>query len=319
MKKYMIILIGLCTPMTGFTQLKEVFFDFNTFEDQIKQVYTNEENQLYSKNGVAIAEIGSTMFMLDNWFVTLTNSSGENPFSKRDSYSKKVTSQEQGTVLGVRVRFPEWPFSGEAYIRPIFPLLPFKADGQYANINNGVITNVGSIKTFSMWVNGRNFPFSMGVRVRDLKEKLTEFPLGSLLYVGWRKLTYNNEAYSTRIFNNILPPTRIYPSDIPLIRFETFVLYRAGNKAGGNFVGYFGSSEIEYTPYITEVPVDINDEETWGIVRAEQEKLAQALNGTLYQQILEYEYAKQRVSMTSGNGLNENQDAAQQNNQQAAQ
>ncbi|MGL4561114.1 MAG: flagellar filament outer layer protein FlaA [Brevinema sp.] len=320
MKHYLLILFGLMIPIAAFSQLKETFFDFNTFEDKIKEVYTNEQNQLYSKEGIAMAEIGSTMFMLDNWLVTLTNSSGQNPFSRRDSYSKKTTSQEQGTVLGVRVRFPEWPFSGEAFIRPLFPLLPFKATGEYANINNGVITNIGAIKSFSMWVNGRNFPFSIGVRVRDLKNKLTEFSLGSLLYVGWRKLAYNNTAYSKRIMNNLLPPTRIYPSDIPLIRFDSFVVYRSGNKDGGNFIGYFGSSDIEYTPYLVDISTDINDEETWGLIRSDQEQLATSLNSTLYTEILEFEYARKRVEVNSdtpknndpqNNAANQTEPAAQ--------
>ncbi|MGL4387972.1 MAG: flagellar filament outer layer protein FlaA [Brevinema sp.] len=301
MKHFFLLWFSLIIPVMGFSQLKETFFDFNTFEDKIAEVYTNNQNQLYSKDGIAIAEIGFTMFMLDNWLVTLTNSSGQNPFSRRDSYSKKITSEERGTVLGIRIRFPEWPNAGEAFIRPVFPLLPFKATGEYANINNGVITNVGAIKTFSMWVNGRNFPFSMGVRVTDLKNKLTEFPLGSLLYVGWRKLVYENATYSKRIMNNILPPTRVYPSDIPLIRFNSFVVYRPGNTAGGNFVSYFGSSDIEYTPYLVDISTDINDEETWGIIRSEQERLAMALNGTLYKEILEFEYARKRIEAGSTN------------------
>ncbi|MGL4394134.1 MAG: flagellar filament outer layer protein FlaA [Brevinema sp.] len=313
MRHILLVLFSLMIPATGFTQLRETFFDFNTFEDQIKEVYTNEQNQLYTRDGVAFAEIGSTMFNLDNWVVTLTNSSAENPFSKRDSYSKKITSQERGTVLGVRVRYPEWPFSAEAFIRPLFPLLPFKSTGEYANINNGVVTNVGAVKSFSMWVNGRNFPFTMGVRVLDIKDKLTEFPLGSLLYVGWRKLSYNNSTYSKRILNNILPQARVYPSEIPMIRFDSFVVYRSGHHAGGDFVGYFGSSDIEYTPYLVDSQEsDINDEDTWGLARTEQERLALAINGTLYQQILEFEYARRRMEATTEGQNNQQQaDAAQ--------
>jgi len=299
MRIYTALLIGLLIPINIFSQSKQVFFDFNTFEEKIQEVYVTEENQLSSVDGEAVAEIGSELFMLDNWVVTLTNASGQNPFSQRDSYSKKVNSTEQGTVLGVRIRFPEWPNSGEAFIRPKFPLLPFKRTGEYANINNGIITNVGTIKKFTMWVNGRNFPFSMGVRVRNIEGKLQEFPLGSLFYVGWRKLAYNNQLFSDRIINNILPNTRIYPSEIPLIRFDNFVIYRPSNTEGGEFITYLGSSDIEFMPYITDMPTDINDEETWGLINASQEAFAKALNNTLYEDILQYEYAKKRVEMVN--------------------
>jgi len=302
MKHKLIILMSFIIPANIFGQglVDHIFIDFNTFEEQIQEVYTNPENQLLSVDGQAIAEIGSELFMLDNWLVALTNSSGENMISQRDSYSKKVTSPEQGTVLGVRIKFPEWPYAGEALIKPKFPILPFTKDGAYANINNGVVTNVGSIKEFSMWANGRNFPFTVGVRVANIKGEIKEFGLGSLLYVGWRRLVYQNSFFSERPFNNITPNSRIYPSEIPLLRFEQIAIYRPGNQAGGEFVGYFGNVAISYTPYLAEVPGDINDEETWGIIQQQQQERATRINETVYDEILNYEYAKQRIQANDG-------------------
>lgn len=297
MKHKILILMSFIIPANIFGQglVDHIFIDFNTFEEQIQEVYPNPENQTLSVDGQAIAEIGSELFMLDNWLVALTNSSGENMISQRDSYSKRVTSLEQGTVLGVRIKFPDWPYAGEALIKPKFPILPFTVDGAYASINNGVVTNVGSIKEFSMWANGKNFPFTVGVRLADIRGEIKEFGLGSLLYVGWRRLVYQNSFFSDRPLNNITPNSRIYPSEIPLLRFEQIAIYRPGNQAGGEFVGYFGSMNMSYTPYLAELPQDINDEETWGIIQEQQQERAAHINATLYDEILNYEYAKQRV------------------------
>ena len=302
MKHKLLILMSFIIPANIFGQgvVDHVFIDFNTFEEQIQEVYPTPNNQLLSVDGQAIAEIGSELFMLDNWLVALTNSSGENMISQRDSYSKKVTSGEQGTVLGVRIKFPEWPYAGEALVKPKFPLLPFTKEGAYANINNGVVTNVGSIKEFSMWANGRNFPFTVGVRVADIKNTITEFGLGSLLYVGWRKLVYQNPLFSDKAINNIRPNSRIYPSEIPLLRFEQIAIYRPGNQAGGEFIGYFGNMNVSYTPYLAEVPGDINDEETWGVIQQQERERATRINSTLYDEILNYEYAKKRVQAGDG-------------------
>ncbi|MGL4366844.1 MAG: flagellar filament outer layer protein FlaA [Brevinemataceae bacterium] len=295
MKKFVITLIlNMILPLSVFTQVKHVFFDFNTYEDQINSMYP-PENILKSDNGTAIAELGAEGFLLDNWKVILTNSSGQNPFSRINSYTKKITSQEKGTVLGIRIFFPEWPNSCEVHIKPVFPLYPFSREGKYININNGVVTNVGIVKNFSSWINGRGFPYSMGVRVRDLKNRLTEFTLGSLQFIGWRKLVHSNRFFSERTPQNVLPNLRIYPSDVPLLRFETFVIYRPGNVEGGNFVSYIGSSEIEYTSYLTYVPDDIDDEQNWMLIKSEQERIAGNINKNLYEEILQFEYAKQRL------------------------
>ncbi len=295
MKKLLYMSIIIPAHIFGQGLVNHSLIDFNTFEEQIQEAYPNPENQLQSVDGVAKAEIGSELFMLDNWLVALTNSGGENKISQRDSYSKNVVSEEQGTVLGVRIKFPDWPYSNEAYIKPKFPLLPFSEDGQYINLNNGVVTNVGSVKSVSMWASGRNFNFTTGLRVSDIRGKITEFGLGSLMYVGWRKLAYNNPFFSDRPINNIRPNTRIYPSDIPLLRFEQIAVYKPANTAGGDFVGYFGNIDIEYTPYLTATVTDIDDESTWGIISEEQKRRAAAINATLYEEILQYEYAKQRV------------------------
>ncbi len=309
MKHKLLILMSFIISINIYGQglIDHTFIDFNTFEEQIQETYPNPENQLLSVEGKAVADIGSELFMLDNWLVSLTNSSGENKISQRDSYSKKVTSGEQGTVLGVRIKFPEWPYSGEALIRPKFPILPFTKDGKYANINNGVLTNVGTIKEFTLWANGRNFPFTIGVRVTDLKGKISEFGLGSLFFVGWRNLSYKNPFFSDRIINNIKPNNRIYPSDIPLIRFEHIAIYRPGNYAGGDFVSYFGNMKVSYTPYLTDIPTDINDEETWGIISDQQELRASGINSALYEEILQYEYAKKRVQTENNNENTENE------------
>lgn len=320
MKKQFYVIMSIILPNLVFAQglTTHTFFDFNTFEEQIQESYPNPDNQLISVDGEAVAELGTEMFLLENWLVDMKGSAAENAISQRDSYSKRITSAEQGTVLGIRARFPDWSYANEVHISPKFPLLPFTQDGAYANLNNGVVTNVGSVKSFSMWANGRNFPFTVGVRLADMRGKVREYGLGSLLFIGWRKLVNKNPFFSDRAVNNIRPNTRIYPSDIPLLTFQEIVVYKPANTEGKDFIGYFGNMDIEYTPYITEFPTDINDEETWGLISAEQKRQASEINGILYEEILQYEYAKRRVQTDdagqdgeAGQDDTANQDAAQ--------
>lgn len=301
-----LLLGGFCISCLNAQESTQVFFNFNVFEDRIKESYTNLGNIITNVNGEAYAEVGSDMFMLSNWLVTLSNKDGENPLDNRDSYSRRITSQEQGTVLGVRVKFPDWPFPGEAFVRPTFPILPFKRTGEYDNINNGVVTNVGIVKSVSMWVNGRNFNNLLSVRMLDADNKIKEFLLGSMRFLGWRKLVYNNSSFPTKPADALPALRPFYPVSIPFLRFDSFVIYRQSNSPTGDYIGYLGNSEIVYSSYYVEEDKDINDELEWGIKREEQEKQGRGINSALYDKIIQYEYARKRLEYTRTGGSQQN-------------
>ncbi len=284
-------------------QATHTLIDFSTFEESIQQVYPNAENSLTAINGTAVAELGYNMFLLSNWVVGFTCADAMNKLSKANSYSKKINDTERGTILGVRMSFPDWPYAGESYIKPRFPIMPFKPNGEYANINNGVVTNVGIIKSVSMWVSGRNFNIRVGVRMTDINDKVTEFGLGSMLFVGWRKLVYNNVNFTTNPYDQVLPRLPIYPSDIPLLKFQQLSIYKPADSVGDDIVAYFGNIDMEYTPYTVNFPTDINDEEEWGIIRKEQRDLALKLNSVIYEKIQEYEYARIRLGRDYANSI----------------
>lgn len=313
------LFIAGISPYTYSQETAQTFFNFGTFEDQIRASYTNTQNTFINQNGRVYAEIGSDMFLLSNWLVTLSNRDGENPLDRKDSYPRKINSEEQGTVLGIRVKYPDWPFPGEAFVRPTFPILPFKFDGSYANVNNGVVTNVGILKSFSQWVNGRGFAHNLFVRVLNGDNSLQEIPLGSMRFFGWRRLEYLNPLFPDRPEELILPVRPIYPHTLPLLRFDSFVIRRPGNEIGGDFVTYLGSSEISYSPYYLENNLDINDEEEWGIQRKKQEDAARVGNIALYDKIVQYEYARKRweYAQTGARGTQNNpQDNNPQDNNQ---
>ena len=292
-KLFLAIFLLLSVPV--FAQEKtHLFFDFSTFEDSIQQVYTNQNNTFINEDGRVYAEIGSRMFMLSNWLVTVSNRDGENPLDNKDSYSRRIQSGEQGTVLGVRIKFPEWPFPDQAVVRPTFPLLPFNYNGDYANINNGVVTNVGIIKSFTQWVNGRAFPHTLAVRMLDDSNQIKEIPLGSLRFLGWRRLVYQNHLFPQRPEEMILPLRPVYPHTLPLLRFDSFIITRPGNAPVGDFIAYFGNADITYSPYYVDNNLDINDELEWGIRKKEQEDAARIGNRGLYDKIVQYEYARKR-------------------------
>lgn len=308
----LMIVMSIFVPLSMFAQNTQTFINFDSFETQLTSTYP-AENRLAEENGVPMVEIGAEMFLLDNWLVSLERSASEDRIAKKESYAKKITGSDKGTVLGVRAHFPVWPHDTEVRVHPQLPILPYKITGEYMNLNQGVVLNVGDIKTFSMWAAGRNFDFTVGVRVRDLKNKLIEFPLGSLMYTGWRFLTYSNRFYSERAIDNIEKAHRLYPSEPRILRFDSIAIYRPGNQEGGDFVGYFGSSEISYLPAEIEAQLDINDEEVWGIIAKEQQRKAIEISGPLYQRINEYEDAIKRVAAMQGAQNNNNNG----NNQQA--
>ncbi|MGL5255169.1 MAG: flagellar filament outer layer protein FlaA [Brevinema sp.] len=303
-KKLNLFFVALlfCTPLAFSQEKTHMFFDFSTFEDGIQEIYTNQNNTFINENGRVYAEIGSRMFMLSNWLVTVSNRDGENPLDNKDSYSRRIQSGEQGTVLGVRIKFPEWPFPDEAIVRPTFPLLPFNYAGEYANINNGVVTNVGIIKSFSQWVNGRAFPHTLAVRMLDDSNQIKEIPLGSLRFLGWRRLSYNNPFFPQRPEDMILPLRPIYPHTLPLLRFDSFIITRPSNAPVGDFIAYIGNSEITYSPYYVEDNLDIDDELEWGLHRQKQEDSAVIGNRVLYDKIVQYEYARKRWEYTQNLG-----------------
>ena len=214
---------------------------------------------------------------IPNWAIQLAPSSASAE-NRVLSFAKPVPSRQmQGDVLGVRVHFPTAPFNSWAKIMPPFEI-PFYEDAEGDEpgtgnkfINKGVLRNVGTIKSISVRVTGRNFPHGFSVSLKDEQETVREMFLGYLDFDGWRTLTWDNPNYITDVKQRDLVRKPLYPESMPSIKFSNFTIYRHGSQIGGDFVTYIKDVQMVYDLAILETERDINDEAAWGILQARRD------------------------------------------------
>jgi hypothetical protein len=176
-------------------------------------------------------------------------------------------------VLGVRIRFPHTRQNDRAIIKPQFEFHAYNTNGQFANVTNGVVVNVGLIRDVSVWVKGRNYPYDFAARLWDQEMKTHEFFFGNLLFENWRKLTWVNPNYIDQVKDRVLIRHPLYPKDVPYMRFQSFVIYRNMDQIGGDFILYVKNLSMVYERYVETIAHDdIDDEEQWGIMRQRAQK-----------------------------------------------
>jgi len=279
MRKFLFIVIPFLLLIGGYPLLAQetevqggpqVLIDFSNLEN------TDID---FSQFPGAMAE-GITELKVDlsltNWMVKLASSSA---FTENRvlSYCKPVPSKKmESDVLGVRVHFPTAPYNSWAKILPPFEI-PFYEDmeGERGEgtkfVNKGVLRNVGTIKSVSVRVVGRNFPHGLSISLKDEQETIKEMFMGYLDYDGWRTLTWNNQNYITDVKQRDLRKTPLYPQMMPSIKFDSFAIYRHGSNIGGDFVTYIKDVQMVYDLAILEIERDIDDETVWGILQARKE------------------------------------------------
>ena len=214
---------------------------------------------------------------IPNWAVKLapSSASAENRIL---SFAKPVPSRQmQGDVIGIRIHFPTAPFNSWAQIMPPFEI-PFYEDAEGDEpgtgnkfVNKGVLRNVGTIKSMSVRVTGRNFPHGFSISLKDEQETTREMFLGYLDFDGWRTLTWENPNYITDVKQRDLRRKPLYPETMPSIKFSHFTIYRHGSQIGGDFVTYIKDVQMVYDLALLETERDINDEAAWGILQARRD------------------------------------------------
>ena len=272
--------------------------------------FTNLENTEvdFSKYPGAMVE-GISELTVDmsvpNWAVKLAPSSAS-PVNRVLSYCKPVESVKmEGNVLGMRIHFPTAPFNSWAKLVPPFEI-PFYEDAEGEEgtgskfINKGVLRNVGTVKSISTRVTGRNFPHGLSISLKDEQDNVQEMFLGYLDFDGWRTLTWENPNYVTDVKQRDLVRKPLYPQYMPSIKFDSFTIYRSGSNIGGDFVLYIKDVVMVYDLAILETERDINDEEAWGIlqVRRDAKRAAEVRRLGLLQVLRAQEKIKMQHSVT---------------------
>lgn len=139
---------------------------------------------------------------------------------------------------------------------------------------NGVIHNVSDIREMVVRVAGRNYRNGLAMRLRDQNGDSSEYFMGYVDFVGWHTLRWVNPNY---VPADEMEPFRLplYPTEIPYVAFDSFVVYRNGTELGGDFVVYFDYVKMDYDLAVPAaqleitVPgfIDIADDDWWYILR----------------------------------------------------
>ncbi len=198
--------------------------------------------------------------------------------------------------LGIRVNFEYSHGNDWAQIYPIYPVSEF-----YAKEGNGILRNVGPLKSISLWVAGRNFKNSIEVRMLDNDGKYKSINFGNLYFKGWRKLTWENPDFIKDVKKRDLVKPHLYPQYEPYLKFESIVIYKSPMEYGGDFVTYVKDVRVEYEPAIKKFEGAVNDEAEWKILEdnAKMKKALEEKRLDLYfsGSSKEEEYLKEKKAM----------------------
>ncbi|MDR1129245.1 MAG: flagellar filament outer layer protein FlaA [Treponema sp.] len=255
-------------------QNRQTMMDFSTVAGNN---YTNEQKQVMK-----------TSLAIPNWDVRLSSSS-QNVTNMVLSFSKEVVSKQWEKVMGIRIHFPLENFNGSARIVPPFEIPAYDWDtvGDDGAVSRpededrsqpsrfedgyGVVKNVGTLKALAVNVYGLNFPHSLSAILIDSEGRERIVEMGSLMFEGWRELTWRNPQYVSEVRNRELRLYPLYPTSTPFVKFGGFMVRRDGAAVGGDFIGYFKDVKIIYDKAVLDTDRDIDDEAEWRIIETRED------------------------------------------------
>ena len=231
-----------------------------------------------------------TSLAIGEWEVVL-NSSSKNPttVSLSRATEAQVSTEAKNfagqKLMGVRVNFPEWMNNASAEVRPGFYIPAYEVmaevsdegvvqeptEEQKASAQSrfeggyGVVRNVGVVKSIAVNTYGMNFPHGLYVLVRNERNEVKRYFMGYLLFDGWREMVWTNPSYIAQVKNREVRLYPAYPTALPFVAFDGFVITRDGSHDGGDFVGYFKDVKMIYDKAVLNTVRDFADENIWGI------------------------------------------------------
>ena len=238
-----------------------------------------------------------TSLALEQWDVEL-NSSAQNPLSVATSTIKAAEVRAEGEkfagqkLMGVRILFPEWTNNANAKIKPGFLIPAYEKMAQVDDQGNlqeptaedkasgksrfedgyGVVRNTGVIKSIAVNTYGMNFPHGLYVLLRDQNNVVKRYFMGYLLFDGWRELVWNNPSYIANVKSRELRLYPVYPTALPHVAFEGFLITRDAAHDGGDAIAYFKDVKIIYDKAVLTTVRDFADEDLWGIQEERETK-----------------------------------------------
>ncbi len=296
MKIIILLVFSLLLPVAGFSMVDGTIIDFGKYESMMTQNMGSTNAPIFDSQGTPNFVMTPDMMNLNYWVVEL-QTSGKRIKNIVRSICKKVFSKlQQQDVLGVRVNFPKTRENDIAIVKPKFKFNAYATNGNFANIGNGVVQNVGLIKELYVWVKGRNYPFGLGLRLVDRNHKMTEYFFGNLGFDNWRRLSWVNPNYVKNLKNRIIVRTPLYPQSVPYFKFKEIVIYRQMDQIGGDFIVYFKKFGMKYEVYSADgVDEDINDEKIWNILSEKAVEDMKYERKKLAERNLDFKKMKNRV------------------------
>ena len=231
-----------------------------------------------------------TSLALEQWEVEL-NSSAQNPLSVATSTIKEAEVRAEGEkfagqkLMGVRILFPEWTNNANAKIKPGFLIPAYEKMAQVDDQGNlqeptaedkasgksrfedgyGIVRNTGVIKSIAVNTYGMNFPHGLYVLLRDQNNVVKRYFMCYLLFDGWREMIWSNPSYIANVKSRELRLYPVYPTALPHVAFEGFLITRDAAHDGGDAVAYFKDVKIIYDKAVLTTVRDFADEDIWGI------------------------------------------------------
>jgi len=182
----------------------------------------------------------------------------------QDTYTAQVNKTDFTKALGIRVYFEYSHGNDWAQIKTKLPIDQF-----YTREGEGILRNVGPIKSISIWVCGRNYKNNIEVRMVNQMGKYKSINFGNLHFRGWRKITWVNPNYIKDLGKRDIIKEHMYPQFTPYLKFDSIVIYKSPQESGGDFVTYVKDIRIEYEPAIIDYEKAVDDEAVWGIQESE--------------------------------------------------
>ena len=260
----------LLAPMFLLALDESTVIDFGSYEKRISAEFQsiNTNTKPTNPDGSPNYVLTPTVMSISNWIVEVRSSGLRIPNIVKSQCLSVPSKLQKQNVMGVRINFPETRQNDRAYIRPQFEFHVYDRKGNFSNLSNGIVANVGLIKDVSVWVKGRNYPFDFAVRMIDQDNKAHEYFFGNLFFDNWRKLTWVNANYIDQVKDRVIIRKPMYPKDLPFLKFSSFVVYRNMDQIGGDFILYIKNVSMRFERHATSIlEDDIDDEGVWKILQ----------------------------------------------------
>lgn len=173
---------------------------------------------------------------------------------------------KDATVLGIRLKFPEYLFNMHFNISPPFP--PTFNSQIFLENTGGVLRNIGLVRSAYLTIYGLYQQEKIYIVTEDSNGEVYEYPFGALDFVGWRTLEWMNPTYLENAVERPIDDRPFYPRGSTSRRLKSIKIERSALYPDTDFVTYIHSISLTFDRAINEdLFPEFANEDTWGIIK----------------------------------------------------